>query len=63
MDTDQPPHEITTDEAIAELIRLREIDAQDRARLEGELRQEIAGLWLRVNQARRPAPWILRIFN
>lgn len=63
MGTDQPPPEITTEEVIAELIRLRELDAQDQARVEGELRQEIAGLWLRVNQARRATPWIFRIFN
>lgn len=63
MHADHTAPKITTEDAVAELIRLREADAQERAQVENELREEIAALWLRVNPARRQAPWILRIFS
>lgn len=63
MHADDTAPKITTEDAVLELIRLREADAQERAEVENELRKEIAALWLRVNQARRQAPWILRIFS
>lgn len=59
----QSPSATTTDDVLLELIRLREQDAIDRARMEEELRREIAALWLRLHQLRRPTFSLPSIFS
>lgn len=63
MTYEQGQSPLTTEDAVIELIRLRELDVLERARIENELRQEIRALWLRVGQLRSAMPWYRRIFS
>ncbi len=59
----QEEHTLSTEDAVHELIRLRELDELNRVRVEAELRGEIDALWLRVSQLQRRRTWFSSIFN
>lgn len=62
-DNQNPPQVVSDEQAIAELIRLREEDQLRASQVERELREEMRALWLRLPERRTAWPMIRRLFS